>query len=664
MIQQTLHPKVQVSGPGEPVVGGRHAEHHGNENMPAPWTDQPKPTWQVLNPPEELREIFTGCPSVCVASTVQELVDLACGGKGHQSFETAYDLPDGRRVVEAVTVRVRNGVATNYMEPYMRRRDPDCMVIGDTLPTDKETFRQRFGTDFEPLRQEALRWLKTQDLATYGFVAGKMGMGLDAIVVAPANAGFFALGLALLQGIIAVQEIPTGFAPRAIVYVAPVFRHTHFAGRQVVVHNRKSDLHEVFSFNLYPGPSAKKGIYGVLLELGEREGWVAAHCSTVQVTTPYDNLMTIMHEGASGGGKSEMLEQPHREPDGRLLIGENTITGERLYLEVPRSCELRPVNDDMALCHPSLQKGSGKLALCDAEEAWFVRVNHIGHYGTDPHLEKLTAEPPMPLLFLNIDAVPGSRALIWEHIEDAPGRPCPNPRVIIPRKAFSNAVEEPVTVDVRSFGIRTPPCTREHPSYGIVGMFHVLPPALAWLWRLVSPRGHANPSIVDTDGMTTEGVGSYWPFATGKRVNQANLLLRQFVEHRRMRYILCPNQYIGVWYVGFMPQWIARDYLARRGVAKFRPDQLRPARCSLLGYTPRQLQPEGRLVDRCLLQVEIQPEIGEAAYDRGAQIFEAFFRKHLGDFACQDLDPLGREIIACCLDGGKVEDYEKLIPVG
>ena len=37
---------------------------------------------------------------------------------------------------------------------------------------------------------------------------------------------------------------------------------------------------------------------------------------------------------------------------------------------------------------------------------------------------------------LEVDAVPRSRALIWEHIQDAPGKPCPNPRVIIPRKAF------------------------------------------------------------------------------------------------------------------------------------------------------------------------------------------------------------------------------------
>lgn len=618
--------------------------------------------WQKYNPPPEAAEILAQCPRVRIASTTQELVDLACGGPGSNEFEVAYDVPGKGRVVEATVARVRNGVAANYPEPYMRRRDPDCMVIGDARPTDKDTYQERFGTPFDNLRKETLAWLKTQELAMFGFHAGGAGMGMDAIVIAPANAGFFALGLAMLQGIIPEKDIPAGFVPRAVIYVAPVFRHTHFKGRQIVVHNRKDGLHELFSYNLYPGPSAKKGIYGVLLGLGEREGWVTAHCSTVQVITPYDNVVTIMHEGASGGGKSEMLEQAHREPDGRLLLGENLVTGERRFLEIPRSCQLQAVTDDMALCHPSLQEGGGKLVVTDAENAWFVRVNHLEHYGTDVHLEKLCAEPPEPLLFLNIDAVPRSRAMVWEHIEDAPGKRCPNPRVIIPRKVFPGVVGGAVTVDIRSFGVRTPPCTKDKPSYGILGLFHILPPSLAWLWRLVSPRGHANPSIVDTEGMSSEGVGSYWPFATGRRVDQANLLLRQFVRNPRMRHILCPNQHVGAWQVSFMPQWIAREYLARRGVARFRPDQLRPARCPLLGHTLHQLQVEGRMIARWFLQVETQPEVGEAAYDAGAEMLKKFFHKCLADFQEPDLDPLGKQIIECCLDGGSVEDYEKLIP--
>jgi hypothetical protein len=254
-----------------------------------------------------------------------------------------------------------------------------------------------------------------------------------------------------------------------------------------------------------------------------------------------------------------------------------------LSFTLPRGCALRPVTEDMALCHPSLQKGDGTLTLMDAEDAWFVRVNHIDRYGVDPYLEECTVEPSAPLLFLNIDAKPESTALIWEHIEDKPGVLCPNPRVVIPRQNVADVVDGAVRVDIRSFGVRTPPCTGDTPTYGIIGLFHLLPPALAWLWRLTAPRGHDNPSIVQTDGMTSEGVGSYWPFATGRRVDKANLLLQQIADTPCVRYGLCPNQHIGAWRVGFMPQWVMREYLARRGGAGFTREQIVPARCPLLG---------------------------------------------------------------------------------
>lgn len=619
--------------------------------------------WEKYNPPPEAVDILSQCPNVIIASTTDELLELACGGPHSNLFEVAYDIPGKGRYVEATVVRVRNGISVNYTDPYMRRRDPDCLVVGDNLPTDKDTFQHRFGLDFASVREEAFAWLKKQELAILGFFAGQAGMGIDALAIVPSNAGFFAFGLAALQGILPYAEIPQTFAPKAVIYTIPPFRHTHFDCKQVVVHNRRPGLYEMFSFNLYPGPSAKKGIYGMLIDLGEREGWVTAHCSTVQVVTPYDNVVTIMHEGASGGGKSEMLEQAHREPDGRLLLGENLVTGEKHHLEIPRSCELHPVTDDMALCHPAIQGNNGKLWVTDAEDAWFVRVNHINYYGADMQLERLTAQPSTPLLFLNIDAEPGSRALIWEHTQDTPGKPCPNPRVIIPRRVFSNVVDGAVSVDIRSFGVRMPPCTQAHPTYGIVGLFHLLPPALAWLWRLVSPRGHDNPSIVDAEGMNSEGVGSYWPFAAGRRVPQANLLLKQFATYKRTRHILCPNQHIGAWRVGFMAQWVAREYLARRGSAKFKPDQIRPARCPLLGYTVHQLHVGGRRVPRWFLQVDTQPEVGEATYDQGAEILYSFFRHCLPDFLEPDLDPLGRQIIECCLDGGTLVDYETLIPV-
>ncbi len=638
-----------------PQVQAQNQQEDDQRVRPAHWT--------ALNPPPELREALACCRRVQVVGSVDELLEMSCGGPSVTSMTVDYELPDGRRVTEATVVRVRNGIVANYPEPYMRRRDPECMVIADDQPTDKARFRDRFGQEFEGLREATFQWLAGQSLAVFAFRAGQPGMGTDALAVAPINAGFFALGLALLQGIIAPDSLPERFSPQTVIYVAPPFRHTHFDGKQVVVHNRIKDLHEIYSYNLYPGPSAKKGVYGSLIRQGTDEGWVTAHCSAVQVVTPYDNVVTMMHEGASGGGKSEMLEQPHRLPDGRLLLGRSLVSAEKQYVEIPRTCDLRPVCDDMALCHPDLQHDDGKLWLVDAEDAWFVRVNHITGYGTDLDLERLTAQPGKLLLFLNIDAVPDGRALIWEHIEDAPGTPCPNPRVVIPRSIIPGIVNEPACVDIRSIGIRTPPCTREAPNYGIMGIFHLLPPALAWIWRLVAPRGYANPSIVGSHKMSSEGVGSYWPFATGRRVDQANLLLKQIQETQRTRYILIPNQHIGVWEVGFMPQWLARDYLARRGNARFHAGQINPARCALLGYAMRSMRIEGVRIAKWFLEVESQPEVGQEGYDRGAQILQDFFCENLTQYLENDLSALGRQIIQCTLDNGGVTEYEKLLPL-
>lgn len=613
--------------------------------------------------PIETAEVLNQAPSVTLAENVEQLIALSLRDVQEDGYHhVSYEVP-GKGMVEEVKVcRVKNGISANYLEPYMRRRDPDCMVIGDKKPTDKPTFSERFGKEFSGLRGETMDWLKTQDLACFAFTAGMPGKGTDALVIGPSNAGFFALGLAMLQGIIDPADLPADFEPKAIIYVAPPFRHTHLEGKQVVVHNRLDGMHELFSYNLYPGPSAKKGIYGVLLTLGEQEEWITMHCSAAQIVTPYDNRIGISHEGASGGGKSEMLELPHRMEDGRLLLGENIVTKETRTLSMPQCCHIRPVTDDMALCHPSLNKGHGKLTLMDAEDAWFVRVNHITEYGIDPHLEKLTVNPPNPLLFLNIDAKPDSTALIWDHIMDEPGSPCPNPRVIIPCASVPNIHRGTLDVDIRSFGVRCPPCTKENPSYGIMGMFHLLPPSLAWLWRLVAPRGHANPSIVDSGGMSSEGVGSYWPFATGRRVDQANLILKQILDTPKVKYILVPNQHIGAWKVSFMPQWITREYMARRGGAEFDETQVQPCRCPLLGWSPSSIVVEGRPIGSWFFNVENQPEVGQEAYDQGAAILREFFLKELENFKDPDLLPLGKQIIDCCLSNGNIEDYAALIP--
>ncbi|MCX8131828.1 MAG: DUF4914 family protein [Clostridia bacterium] len=616
-----------------------------------------------FNLPEELKNMLESGTKAIVPANRKQLLNLAMGHEENMMFEVWYDVPDHGRVTEATVAKCKNGAVVNYMDMYMRRRDPDCMVVADIGETDKPRYRDVYGEDFKPLRNMTFDWLKQQKLIVMPFMAGGNDLGYPALLVAPVNAGFFAAGLADLQGFIPENEIPQGFKPKAVIYLAPPFRHTHFDGKQVVVHNRLNEMHELFSYNLYPGPSAKKGIYGVLLNIGEIEGWVTVHASTVKVITPYENVITVMHEGASGGGKSEMIEPVHKEMDGRILLGKNLVTNEKTYLELKETCELQPVTDDMALCHPSLQNGSKKLIVKDAEEGWFLRINHINKYGTDPHYEKLCVHPKEPLIFLNLQGIPGSTCLIWEHTMDEPGKPCPNPRVIMPRRFIPDIVNEPVEIDVRSFGVRTPPCTREKPTYGIMGMFHILPPSLAWLWRLVAPRGYDNPSITDSEGMSSEGVGSYWPFATGRRIDQANLLLEQVINTSGTRYILIPNQHIGVYKVGFMPQWIAREYLARRGSAKFRTEQLVESRCSLLGYSLESLKVDGTFLPKAFLQPNLQPEIGFEGYDAGAKILSDFFKKELAKFISPELNPLGRKIIECCICNGTLNDYAQLIPM-
>ncbi len=616
------------------------------------------------NLPIELSDILEQSPGITIPESREHLLQLSLGDKDNTVYEIAYDIPGNGRIVEASVVKCKNGVVVNYTDKYMRRRDPDCMVIADNEDTDKPRYADLYGESFDALRKITLDWLKEQELIVMPFMAGGPELGYPGILVAPANAGFFAAALADIQGFIPKKEIPKDFTPMSVIYLAPPFRHTHFDGKQIVVHNRLKNMHELFSYNLYPGPSAKKGIYSVLLNFGEYEGWLTAHASTVRVITPYDNIITFMHEGASGGGKSEMLEEIHREPDGRILLAQDTVTGEKFFSEISDTCDLQPVTDDMALCHPSLQNDSKRLVVKDAEQGWFLRINHINTYGVDPHIEKSCIHPKEPLIFLNIDAAPGSTCLIWEHTMDEPGIPCPNPRVIMPRKFVADVVDEPVEIDVRSFGVRTPPCTRENPTYGIIGLMHILPPGLAWLWRLVAPRGHGNPSITDTGkGMSSEGVGSYWPFATGKRVDQANLLLEQILNTLNTRYVLIPNQHIGAYKVGFMPQWIAREYLARRGSARFRPEHLVESRCSILGYSLDTLKLDGKYMRKSFLQPNTQSDLGNDGYDAGAKILTDFFKSELDQYLTRRLNPIGRKLIECCMNDGKIDDYLDIIPI-
>ena len=250
--------------------------------------------------PKNIADMLENCKNVVVAKSRDDIFSLALGTPDAVTFDVDYEV-NGKLIKEATVVRCKNGVSVNYVEDYMRRRDPDCLLVADDEPTDKPHFKDAYKHDFADLRNDTLEWLKNQELIITPFLAGGETLGYHAVLIAPKNAAFFACGLAGLQYFVNIDEFKEQFTPKAVIFLAPPFRHTHFDGKQIVVHNRLENIYEMFAYNLYPGPSAKKGVYGFLLSIGEKEGWVTAHTSAVKVITPYENEIVIMHEGASGG---------------------------------------------------------------------------------------------------------------------------------------------------------------------------------------------------------------------------------------------------------------------------------------------------------------------------------------------------------------------------
>ena len=234
--------------------------------------------------PAGLRSLLDNSPSVIIPDTKDMLYELIFGSDSVDQIAVSYDV-GGEVKTEAVVARCKNGAVVNFTEDYMRRRDPDCMRIADGEPTDKPRFEEVYGRPFDEVEQATYDWLARQELILVPFMAGGAEYGYPALRVCPRNAAFFAFALAQLQAFVNAKSVEA-FRPRAVIYVAPPFRHTHFNGRQVCVHRRLPDRHEIFAYNLYPGPSAKKGIYSVLLDIGEREGWVTAHASAARIISP------------------------------------------------------------------------------------------------------------------------------------------------------------------------------------------------------------------------------------------------------------------------------------------------------------------------------------------------------------------------------------------
>lgn len=169
--------------------------------------------------PENISTLLHNCKKLTVFDTTDDLANAATNGVENVSFEVKYQVPGIGEHTEAIVHRVRNGISANYTEAYMRRRDPETMVIADNKPSDKERFSDKYGYPFRSLQEETYTWLKEQELSVFFYFAGRVGIGSLGIAVVPSNAAFFAMGLSMLQEIVAVEDLKEGVKIESFILV-------------------------------------------------------------------------------------------------------------------------------------------------------------------------------------------------------------------------------------------------------------------------------------------------------------------------------------------------------------------------------------------------------------------------------------------------------------
>ncbi|MFN3660218.1 MAG: DUF4914 family protein, partial [Brevinematales bacterium] len=146
-----------------------------------------------LHLPKEIGDILQECPALTTFNTRQELLEICLGSPENNLYEVKYTLDNTTEITEATVIRCKNGIVVNYPDPYMRRRDPNSMVIGDEEETDKPTFQEKYNRPFDEVRKSTFEWLSKQELLIMPFVSGDDSLNYYSLLIAPKNAAFFAL---------------------------------------------------------------------------------------------------------------------------------------------------------------------------------------------------------------------------------------------------------------------------------------------------------------------------------------------------------------------------------------------------------------------------------------------------------------------------------------
>lgn len=126
--------------------------------------------------------------------------------------------------------------------------------------------------------------------------------------------------------------------------------------------------------------------------------------------------------------------------------------------------------------------------------------------------------------------------------------------------------------------------------------------------------------------------------------------------------VLIPNQHIGAYHVGFMGEWLSREYLARH-LGTVRAKHLVPARCALFGYALDEMKLDGQFVRQTFLRPETRPSSAPRATTPARRSSPISSRSRSRSSSATISTPLGKEIIDCCLHDGTLDDYLALTPM-
>ena len=184
--------------------------------------------------------------------------------------------------------------------------------------------------------------------------------------------------------------------------------------------------------------------------------------------------------------------------DGRVLLGVNTETGRALQPEHERHLHHLPRHGrhgHLPSLVPDRQRASW---ACTTAGGRLVpaRGRHHGSTAPTPCTSASPSTAKSRWCSSTSRACRARRPLCGEHTRRLERQTLPQPaRDRAAPHGGRTLWKSPSRWTCAASACACRPRPPSHPDYGIMGLMHIIPPSLAWLWRLVAPRGFKNPSI-------------------------------------------------------------------------------------------------------------------------------------------------------------------------